>query len=215
MLQNKDFYGTEIRHEDDPAVQQFQDAMTYIGKQYVPFSARNLAQRLDTKGIIDTAKESVKNPGTAAASFFGVVPAPRSLQQSAAERLAQKYAAGHTSQGGRTKEQFERAQTRNTIIKAFQLKDPTALQQENEARKAGKLSPSDLVTIRENIRKVPLERMLKSASLEELLNVWDLADDVEKKYLRPMVARRRSSEALTPEGKARLLPRVKRALSGK
>ncbi len=215
MLQNKDFFGTEIRHEGDPAVRQLRDVMAYMGKEYVPFSGRNLAQRLGTQTFSETLEEAAKHPGVTAASFFGAVPAPKSIMQSPAERLAQEYAAAHTSQGARTKEQFERSQLRNQIVRAYQEKDPTASEQLQAARKSGKLSPSDIATVQSDRRKTPIQRMTKSATLEELLNIWDKADPEEKKTLRPMIANRRGSEALTPEMRKRLLPRANAALAEK
>ncbi len=213
MLENKDYYGTEIRHEDDPVVEQLKDAVTFIGEQYVPFSLRNMQQRDQAGASIPQKVET----------FFGVTPAPKSLSETPAERLAAKYMEASMPAGSRTKFQFERSQTRSQLVREFNAHNKNATTDLQQAIKDGKLTQSDVDQIKWSTGmsappgtakgpKEPLERMLKSANLEQVLNVFDIANPEEKQLLIPMLRSRVYSKALTPQERKTLYPRALEAL---
>jgi hypothetical protein len=66
MIQNQDYYGTEIRNPNDPLVKQLQDLFAYQAKQFVPFTITNYLAR----------QSAGEGPVSAAQSFFGITPAP-------------------------------------------------------------------------------------------------------------------------------------------
>ncbi len=224
--QNKDFFGTEIRHEGDPDLDQIKDVMKFVGEQYVPFSLRNMKQRVgkdSDEGLMGAAKGTVKgliaHPGQAAESFFGVTPAPKSLSETPAERMASDYMEAAMPKGERTKSQFQRSQTRSQITREFNAKDPKARTDLQSAIKDGKLTQSDLDAIKWSTgmsappgtpqrAKEPLERMLRSANLEQVLNVFDVASTTEKALLVPLIRTRVYSKALLPAERKKLLPKA-------
>lgn len=66
MMQNKDYFGTEIRNSNDSLVQQVKDLFAYQAKQFVPFTVTNLLQRQKTGGSWAEYLQS----------FAGITPAP-------------------------------------------------------------------------------------------------------------------------------------------
>lgn len=113
-------------------------------------------------------------------------------------------------------EQKARSQIRHDILTKYDAGETAdANKLLTESLKSGKLAPRDVVTINSNKRKSPLERALASASLEEVLNVWDKASADEKKKLRPMLSTRMASQALTAEQRAILIPKARTALAEK
>ena len=66
-LQNRDFYGTEIRHPDDPVVQQLWQLAKFAGAEAMPFSVRGVQKLVQQKGSLETSlpgqlKAAFKNP---------------------------------------------------------------------------------------------------------------------------------------------------------
>ncbi len=82
MLNNKDFFGRDIRHSDDPLVKQMMDEATFFAKSYEPIGIRQFA-------ISSAANQSA---GEKASNFVGVTRAPAWVGETDAEQLAGKLA---------------------------------------------------------------------------------------------------------------------------
>ena len=52
-LENRDFYGTEIRHPDDPVVQQLWQLAKFAGAEAMPFSVRGVQKLVQQKGSLE------------------------------------------------------------------------------------------------------------------------------------------------------------------
>lgn len=65
MLENKDFYGQEIRNPNDPLVKQVMEEVGYWGKSMLPISARNAYKAQGAKGAL--------------IQVLGASPAPREI----------------------------------------------------------------------------------------------------------------------------------------
>jgi hypothetical protein len=83
MLDNKDFYGAQIRNQSDPLVQQLKDEANFLINNFIPFSIRNARQQNALEGINTVWKNYLISP-----SMIGITPAPASAIHSA-ERQAQ------------------------------------------------------------------------------------------------------------------------------
>jgi hypothetical protein len=77
MLENKDYYGTEIRNSNDPLVKQFGDIFQYQAGQFVPFTVKNLINR-------QQAGDSSWNAYVQ--SFIGITPAPAYITRTPLQR---------------------------------------------------------------------------------------------------------------------------------
>lgn len=171
MLQNEDFYGTKIRNEDDPLVQQVADELKFVGKQFNPFAVQGL-MRLRSEGA---------TPAKQALPFIGVMPAPASINKTAAEQKAQDLAGAQIPSGARTKEQAARTDAKRSLAKKIALSGPAGASPEVEqAIQGGTLQPKDVKDLVENAGKPQLERSLKSLPAEDAVKVYRLANDDEK-----------------------------------
>jgi hypothetical protein len=78
MLNNKDFFGREIRHSDDSIIKQMMDEAKYFGNSIVPIGVKGF-QQSTVAGQSGTER---------AANFVGVTRAAKWVSESAAEQLA-------------------------------------------------------------------------------------------------------------------------------
>ena len=82
MLNNKDFFGRDIRNSDDPLIKQMKDEAKFFIKSYEPIGIRQFS-------VSSAAKQT---PGERAANFVGVTRAPAWVGETDAEQLAGKLA---------------------------------------------------------------------------------------------------------------------------
>lgn len=111
MLQNKDYYGTEIIHPDDPLIQKIKDESEFIVKAFKPYSAQGAQKRTDIETGIGPAVES----------FFGIMPLPSELTRTPAENLAIELLRNQMPKGSRTKEQSQRADSERKVIAQIKM----------------------------------------------------------------------------------------------
>ena len=82
VLENRDFYGTEIRHPDDPVVQQLWQLAKFAGAEAVPFSVRGVQKLVQQKGSLETSlpgqlKAAFRNPKELVAGSLAFNPRRR------------------------------------------------------------------------------------------------------------------------------------------
>lgn len=200
MIRNKDFYGDKIRNEDDPLVKQLWAEAKFAGQQVEPFGVRNFVKQ----------GEAGESALTRAQNFIGITPAPRSVEQTKAERLASNLAQRNMPAEGRTQEQAERSQVERKIasgIRRGQDERADALQ----ALKAGTITPRELVETLKTAKLSPLERSVQHLPVGDVLKVFEAATPEERQTLKPILARRlmSASKTLPEEQFAPLLAKVK------
>jgi hypothetical protein len=177
MLENKDYYGTEIRNADDPLMKQMLDTAKFGAKALEPFSLRGARRQVKLGG---------SRLGNFAANFVGVTPAPRSINMTPAERLADEYRQTHRDPGARTQENADRSTARSDVIRAMRLgQNPVPLMR--QYIQEGKISPHEFAQLRQVARETPLQSSVKNLNLREALNVYDKASDDEKRSLERTV----------------------------
>jgi hypothetical protein len=179
MLNNKDFYGTEIWHPDDPLFDKFLDIAKRTGEQFVPFGVREMQQaRSQGRGL----KGQVL-------PFFGYTPAPKSITSSPAEELLLQYIRANQPQGARTKLQTQRAQLRGQLRGAIrrQLQGvPGGLSAADVAREGGRqglFTKDDLVRA---VKEAPVPFLVsgfKRLELEQAIRVYEEANPDERRLL--------------------------------
>jgi hypothetical protein len=112
MLANKDFYGTQIRNQDDPLVQQAISLGLHALNSFKPFSVR---------GYEKLAKEDIP-VHTRLLPFIGITPAPADINKTEAEKEMSRMYSLQQPIGGRTKEQAEKAESRRILRHSFKGK---------------------------------------------------------------------------------------------
>jgi hypothetical protein len=187
MMENKDFYGTEIRNPDDPVTKQMAEIAAYVAGSFKPMSVRNAEKSLDMtdKHGLDAmfSKESIR-------ALFGILPASKSLDRTRTEQMLAEYVADQLPRGARTNDQFEKSKLRNEIAEGMRLQDPQAFQKMKEAMESGKLNHGDIATIRSKIRYSWVQSMANHVNLQKALNAYDAGTPEEKRALAPILMRK-------------------------
>ncbi|MGH8676923.1 MAG: hypothetical protein ACREUQ_01060, partial [Burkholderiales bacterium] len=203
MLANEDFFGTKIRNEDDPIVQQLKDSVAHAAKSFTPFGFTSYQR----------AKELETRPAMQWLPFVGLVPAPASLNQTKAERLAYEIMREKMPEGGRMKEVAERAK----ILAQVRRRTAQGKELPAEAKKAmeqGRITPQQQATAVAEARFTSLERTFRRLTLEEALKVWAKATPEEREGLRPLLQRKRASLISRPaRERQRLSDEIQRAVN--
>jgi hypothetical protein len=193
-LENRDFYGTEIRHPDDPVVQQLWQLAKFAGAEATPFSVRGVQKLVQQKGSLETsltgqAKEALKNPRELVAGQFGFQPAPAYIQNSPALNRAHEYDMANMPPGTRTQGQAEKQRLRNAIAIQYRNGHPDHAAIAKLVRE-GKLTQKEVNSAITTAKTDPLVRAARPLHLEQLLNVYAAADQKERPLLRPIIARK-------------------------
>jgi hypothetical protein len=135
VLNNRDYYGYEIRNPNDNAVNQAGQVSKYVLKSFEPFWIQ---------GAVKAGKAGV-NPGRIAAPYVGVMPAPAYITRSAIQNeISELY---HKRTGDRTKpyEAREADETKRAAHDASQMDVYMfkRLPKTDQAALAAKMSPAE------------------------------------------------------------------------
>lgn len=174
MLENKDYYGTEIRNADDSKVKQVRDMFEFALKQFEPFSLRNYQQRIEKGGSKSQAVQS----------FFGITPAPASIDRTDTQERISDYLKAK-GVPVKTKEQFETSKTvRGMIQKGRAGVDimPALSDMEQGDAKKRSIAKRTLVS--------PLQDSFKMLPLSQALTVFEKATSQERSELEPLMTRK-------------------------
>jgi len=209
MLNNQDFYGTEIRHPGDPLIKQVYGLMNYVAGIFTPFSIRNAKQRAKAAG-----EKSMFGPGQASKtvqSFVGVTPAPASIARTDAEEVAGDFLRRRVPGGAKTAEQAELHDTAKLIEQRYALGKMTSLEVMAAAR-AGGLTINQAHYIIREAKQPYLVRSVKRLTLEEALKVWDVAEPQERAQIKKLLLQKRATVGnLPPEARRRVLEKYRAA----
>jgi hypothetical protein len=182
VIKNKDYYGTQIRSEDDNPLVQFSQATGYTVKQFVPFSIRGAQKGIERGG----------SAGAIAAPFIGVTPAPADVNKTKAEKLVSEYGADRTPQGARTQEETKRSDLKRKMYVALRKGE---VEKAKNFFKEGKddkiLRPRDYIDTVKKARKSPLINSFSHLTYEQALRVMDVATPEEQRQLRPLLLRKK------------------------
>lgn len=111
MLENKDYYGTEIRNPNDSTVQQIGELFSYQAQQFLPFSITNLQQRATTgSSWVDYLE-----------SFGGITPAPGYITRTPLQTQIYNLYDERFGGGTQTQDQSDAAQLKSKIRTQYLL----------------------------------------------------------------------------------------------
>jgi hypothetical protein len=194
MLANEDYYGTKIRNEDDPFVKKMLDEATFAGKQFAPFSIREVLK--------------LKEQGQGARSLLplaGIGKARKDITNSPAELKA----ASLMQHDVRTQEQADHAATVRDFAERLKEKDATVRPEIAEAYRGGKLTEADLEGIRSRLKRGGLAAMIVHLDVKDAMKVWNVASPEERKSIGPgMFSKLRSSKALTRDERVAIVKQL-------
>jgi hypothetical protein len=175
MLNNKDYFGRDIRNADDPLVKQMMDEAKYFASAYTPIVGRN----------IGTASAAGESKGEQAAAFFGVTRAPAWIGETAAEQLAGQLAG----------DKFKSSTSPDTALVAKKQKIMTDLRNGTDEEKdaarerldamqdAGEISGRQQQNLLRGIDHAYLENALTHLDAKEAMRVFKLATPKERELI--------------------------------
>jgi len=187
IARNEDFYGTEIRHKDDPTMKQLIDSAEFFGESFLPFSVKNYI-RMTKQG---------REPLTAAVvSVTGIQSAPSYVTRSHAQKLATEYIIARLPRETRTKEQFTRSDRRK------QLKMLARVGKDIDGHPLAEgFTDKEMRRIKRDASKEPFAESFNRLTLEKALNVYAVATEEEKGQVRDLLISKfkRSPKNTNPE----------------
>lgn len=180
ILENKDFYNTEVRHPDDPLPNQSADLAKYLAEQMTPFSLRNYKSR--------GGQINADALGTLVQSLVGILPAPREFIRTPAENMVAEYMPRHLSAGPITKEEAANREYKRTADSAFR-RGQIGIGDLTKAVGVGKLTSQQVVTMVRDKNLPTIVRDIKILNPEEAFNVFKVASPQEKAVIKDSVAK--------------------------
>ena len=177
MLNNKDYYGNQIRNADDPVVKQGLDLVKHLGANTLPISVR------------DAYQSEKEGQGTKAiAPFFGFTHAPGYITKSPAEQKAAELMQARIPAGGRTQETADKAQRHYQLMEQIHQNPGQGNKIIGDAVRAKEIGPDEARQLQAASRYgTGLERTVHRLGAKDGMKVWDAADKGERDKLRPML----------------------------
>lgn len=196
-IENRDFYGTEIRHKDDPMMKQLMEFSSWAARQAIPFSFSGGAQLLKQRGagpslgeMLHAAKE---HPGDVALGQLGFQPAPAFIQNSAAMNQAREYAMENRPPGTKTKEQADHYDAMDAVVQMYRTGDVDQKQIDDYVDK-GVMTDKDVDKAERESDEDPLARAVKGLSVEQVLNVYEKGTPEEREAIEDYADHVRGAE---------------------
>jgi hypothetical protein len=201
MYANKDFYGTKIRNEDDPLVQQALDVAKFGATQFLPFGIRNLNR--DTRKSIQAKVEP----------FIGITPAPYDINMTPTEKKAREIMGAKAPVGGKTKEKAEQAKLKSKLLEEFKTshdKRPIV-----QAEQAGKITDAERKSIYKEVKMVPLQRYMQNMSNEEIGSLAKTANEEEMKLILSRLNAKYKAEKNKPIEREKIIKMLPKLIARK
>lgn len=199
IAKNKDYYGVQIRDKEENMPTQAVQTGEYALKAFVPFWMRG-AQKAHERG---------DDMATMISPLVGIMPATSEFTKTKAQ-LAMSEILQDRPKGTQTREQAERNQLKNKIETRLRNDDKTAQADMEQYLKEGKLSRSDVISIRKAVRTPYEVHAYKMLSLKEAMRVYSLGTPEEKKKFYPILRQKLSSIRNLPEEERKeIVPKVK------
>lgn len=177
MLQNRDFFGVEIRHSGDPVMKQILQELRYVGAEFVPFTGRNI-QKLSGSNVSTPLK---------IATGIGLAQiASPSAGKSDAQSLADDLIREQLPTKARTQEQADHSALVGQITGLMRNGKGQELLQKSLA--SGKITQRDADRIIKQSSLTQLQASVQRLGLDDAEKVDRLASPEEQRQLRPMIA---------------------------
>jgi hypothetical protein len=178
MLNNRDFFGDQIRNPDDPAVTQLAQEARYILGQAMPLGVRNVQEGVKRGQSLATSTQSL----------LGITPAPKAVVRSAAMNRMRDILATRGGSGGRTPEQRDQSAQRTDLMGRLRQHEPNAPKALGEAVARGEMSPAAAQRNAKASAMPGSADQFRHLTLPEALEVYRLATPEERRTLGPVLS---------------------------
>ncbi len=204
MLNNQDFYGTEIVHKGDEIGKQFFDLLKFGGRTATPIAIKSM-QRLSKEREAGTG---IKLPliGTVPTTVqgwlpeIGITPAPTALTKTRAQELASYYIGSRFPK--KTLSQAERMDIVSSL-EARQRQGEGISEEAWDAYQRGKITRQQW----KGLHKAPGDQLMlafKKLPFEDAQRVFEVATPEEKEKLKMLFLRKRIQNSRSVRGGERL-----------
>lgn len=174
LLNNKDFYGTQIYNPDDEAYQKGLDILKYEAQTMEPFSFRKkVGSEPDNQQKIE--------------KFFGLMPAPKSIGRTDTEnRISLKIQQKYANEDARTEDSREMTDARTSIINQLHAgkKWEDIDQKIKDKANYSENKVDDLI---DNAGLNPFYNKFKNLNPKDQIQIWKDMTDEEKKNYAPYI----------------------------
>jgi hypothetical protein len=206
MINNRDFYGTQVYDPEDPRWKEAISVIQYGRSSLSPYSFTNMSKLAGPAGGRIT-------PDVFVESILGISRAPSSLAETPAMHLLGGYARENRKAGAMTKIQYEHNQLRRRLAEELKSQDPKAIEDEFKQLHEGKITAKDIPVIRSMSTEPWMVHVMESSyvTLPEALHAYEIATPEEKKLLRPGLLKKGSQ--LPPDQTLPIWDRWKKALA--
>jgi hypothetical protein len=186
IMNNRDYFGTEVRNEDDSVPNQIKDVALFGLKQFTPFGVQKAMQQSVTpKGISKgELSEDTRNAVLKIAPLIGFQQSRRDVNMTPAELAADEISASKREVGARTKEQAKQSNDLRELRNDFLAGRQDVLAKIAARIKDGTMTEKDLDKITDPRQTGGLLWQMRQFTPEQYLKVLKVASDDEKAALR-------------------------------
>jgi hypothetical protein len=199
---NKDFFGTQIRRPDAPALEQAKEVAEYVASKFVPITFGNIRKGMQRN---ETTAQHVGH-------FFGINTAPARVARTPFQNFV--FQGGTRGWGDYTKtpEEAQRKQTQRAASSAIRR---------GEEPDFGGLAPADQVKARKDAKQPMPALLFKRLSDTDKIKAYDLATPDERQRYglhgvieRMHIERSAPFKRLSPAEQAQVRERLQAIRSG-
>lgn len=193
MLQNKDYYNTKIRNEDDPIYKQAASLLAHFGKQFEPFSSREVRRMMDEG----------QTGGRQFLPLIGFVRARHDITDSPALHLAKSLVEDNMPRGTRTSEEADKAKSKTDIVRKIRANSSDTDQAIEEGISTGLITQrSQLKEMYDKAEHSTLWGLVRHLEVADAMKVMEAATAKERADLIDGVWQKlQDNKSLTPEEK--------------
>jgi hypothetical protein len=184
MLQNKDYYGDEIRNADDPIMRQLAQTATFAGKESMPFVIQNVIE----------GKRRGMSLEAAAPAYVGITPASREVIRTPAQNMMAEIKRRHGVE--LTPEEAHAAQVRADLRQTLKTKGFEAAKSDlSKALREGTLTRQQVQATLKDDQTPGIVRRFKGLSLQDAERVYQAGNAREKAMWGPVLQGKRARAA--------------------
>jgi hypothetical protein len=182
LLQNEDFYGTQVIDPDAPLGDQVLQAAEYGVRTFEPFSVRNYRQQI----------ESGQDPQRAVGAFLGLIPAPAYVARSKTLRSILDITKRRAPIGPRSRDDAARSQRRRELVRAMRMDWPHEITEQDNLW----FGHDGINDIRREAAMTYMQAAFSRLTPEDMARIYERATPREQAELRPIVENRMFSASV-------------------
>uniref|UniRef100_A0A6H1ZBK5 Large polyvalent protein associated domain-containing protein n=1 Tax=viral metagenome TaxID=1070528 RepID=A0A6H1ZBK5_9ZZZZ len=169
LATNEDYFNVEVRHTDDPLLNQAVQLAKHIGNSFKPISLRNYEKM---------ERVTPKDKRNIWISITGITSAPSYITRSPAQKLMTRIIVERIPPKTKTKEEFEKSAYRKTLKN--RIRKGERIDHKEAKQMLGQVSYNRLI---KEAKMPPFADSFKRLGIKDALNVYAIATEEERKQV--------------------------------